>query len=213
MSLVEIDKYINIHATLCMGACIALPSCTHSRPYSFLQRRRARPARECRMWELSTVVSRPVFNMECAFSLIYLLKFEMAQNPKQGLKNDLESTPFFLVQSPPKCHNNTINWLCPLKSMIIKHKTVDWRKICLIFILFSLKMCSAPQGPHQRQSKAESFHHWCLPCTCCLTGLNCYNVTSGSAICNNVTSSSAMQVCMHGFTNLVSLNVMTKWNY
>ena len=47
---------------------------------------------------------------------------------------------------------------------------------------------------------------------CCLTGLNCYNVTSGSAICNNVASSSAMQVCKHGFTNMVS-NVMIKWHF
>ena len=42
-----------IYATLCIGACTALASCTHSRPHSFLQRRRARPARECRMWELT----------------------------------------------------------------------------------------------------------------------------------------------------------------
>ena len=41
-----------IYATLCIRACTALASCTHSRPHSFLQRRRARPARECRMWEL-----------------------------------------------------------------------------------------------------------------------------------------------------------------
>ena len=41
-----------IYATLCIGACTALASCTHSRPHSFLQRRRARPARECRMWEI-----------------------------------------------------------------------------------------------------------------------------------------------------------------
>ena len=40
-----------IYATLCIGACTPLASCTHSRPHSFLQRRRARPARECRMWE------------------------------------------------------------------------------------------------------------------------------------------------------------------
>ena len=42
-----------IYATLCIGACTALASCTHSRPHSFLQRRRARPARECRMWEFN----------------------------------------------------------------------------------------------------------------------------------------------------------------
>ena len=40
------------YATLCIGACTALASCTQRRPHSFLQRRRARPARECRMWEL-----------------------------------------------------------------------------------------------------------------------------------------------------------------
>ena len=92
--------------------------------------------------------------------------------------------------------------------------TVDWRKICLITILFfpCKMLCSVPQGPHQRQSEAGTFDHWCLPCTCCLTRLNCYIVTSGSAICNNVTSSAAMQVCKHGFTNLVS-NVMSKWNF
>ena len=33
-------------------ASTELPSSTHSRPHSFLKRRRARPARECRMWEL-----------------------------------------------------------------------------------------------------------------------------------------------------------------
>ena len=42
-----------IYATLCIGAYTALVSCTHSRPHTFLQRRRARPARECRMWELA----------------------------------------------------------------------------------------------------------------------------------------------------------------
>ena len=71
---------------------------------------------------------------------------------------------------------------------------------------------SEPQGSHQKQSEAVSFDHWCFPCICCLAGLNCYNVTSGSAICNNVTRSSAMQVCKHGFTNLVS-NVMTTWYF
>ena len=41
-----------IYATLCIGACTALASCTLCRPRSFLQRRRARPTHECRMWEL-----------------------------------------------------------------------------------------------------------------------------------------------------------------
>ena len=36
-------------------ACIVLHSSTHSHPHSFLESRRARPARECRMWELSIV--------------------------------------------------------------------------------------------------------------------------------------------------------------
>ena len=40
-----------IYVTQCIGACTPLASCTHSRPHSFLQRRRARPERECRMWE------------------------------------------------------------------------------------------------------------------------------------------------------------------
>ena len=41
------------YATL-IGTCrvTAVASCTHSRPHSFLQTRRARPARECRMWDL-----------------------------------------------------------------------------------------------------------------------------------------------------------------
>ena len=34
-------------------ACTALPSSTHSHPHSFLERRRARPARECRMREFT----------------------------------------------------------------------------------------------------------------------------------------------------------------
>ena len=34
-------------------ACTALPSSTHSCALSFLERRRARSARECRMWELA----------------------------------------------------------------------------------------------------------------------------------------------------------------
>ena len=55
MSLVEINKnqctYIcyTMHRGPRIGACTALASCTHSRPHSFLQRRRARPARECRI--------------------------------------------------------------------------------------------------------------------------------------------------------------------
>ena len=40
------------------------------------------------MGPLSTVISRPVFNLEYAFSLIYSLKFKMIQNPKQGVKSD-----------------------------------------------------------------------------------------------------------------------------
>ena len=35
------------------GPNTTLASCTHSCPHSFLQRRRARPARECRMWEFA----------------------------------------------------------------------------------------------------------------------------------------------------------------
>ena len=44
-----------IYATICIWACTALASCTHNRPHSFLQRRRARPARECRMWEFAHI--------------------------------------------------------------------------------------------------------------------------------------------------------------
>ena len=45
-----------IYATLCIGACTTLASCTQSRPHSFLQRRRVRPAWECRMWELNSLM-------------------------------------------------------------------------------------------------------------------------------------------------------------
>ena len=77
---------------------------------------------------------------------------------------------------------------------------------------FSLYIVFCTKRTHQRQLQTGSFDHWCFPCTGGKTGLNCYNVTSGSTICNNVTSSFAMQVCKHGFTNLVS-NVMTKWYF
>ena len=39
-------------------ACTALPSSTHSRPHSFLERRRARPACECRMWEFDGILPK-----------------------------------------------------------------------------------------------------------------------------------------------------------
>ena len=111
------------------------------------------------------------------------------------------------MQGLPKCRYNTINRLCPLKSIIIKHMK---KHVLHLYLISLCKIsCSAPQGPHQRQSLPGGFDHWWFPCTCCLTGLNCYNVTCGSGTCNNVTSSSAKQVCRHGFTNMVS-NVMTK---
>ena len=122
------------------------------------------------------------------------------------------------MQGLPKCHYSTMIGFAHWKasSSNIHICTVDWRKICFIFnyLIFPHKMlCSEPQGPHQRQSDAGSFDYDTFPAyICCLTGLNCYNVTSGSAICNNVASSSAMQVCKHGFTNMVS-NVMTKWHF
>ena len=43
---------------------------------------------------LYTEVSRPVYNPECAFSLIYSLNLKMIQNPKQGVKSDPGLTPF-----------------------------------------------------------------------------------------------------------------------
>ena len=56
-----------IYATLCIGACTPLASCTHSRPHSFLQRRRARPARECRMWELSSLMDSIIHMCYCKY--------------------------------------------------------------------------------------------------------------------------------------------------
>ena len=53
ISLVEINKnQYTCHTGY--GGLLAQrsPSSTHSHPHSFLERRRARPARECRMWEL-----------------------------------------------------------------------------------------------------------------------------------------------------------------
>ena len=120
------------------------------------------------------------------------------------------------MQGLPKCHYSIIICFAHWKasSSNIHICTVDWRKICFIFIWFFPVRCSVlhHKDPRQRQSDAGGFDHWYFPCICCLTGLNCYNVTSGSAICNNVASSSAMQVCKHGFTNMVS-NVMTKWHF
>ena len=135
----------------------------------------------------------------------------MTQNQNKRPKVTQNWPLSFSVQGLPKYHCNTINWLCPLKIITIKH--IYWhcwlkKGLLHLYLIFPCKIsCSAPQGPHQRQSLAGCFDHWCFPCTCCLTGLNCYNVTSGSGTWNNVTSSSAMQVCKHGFTSMVSINI------
>ena len=150
------------------------------------------------------------------FRLIYSLKFKMTQNQNKGSKVTQDWPLSFSVQGLPKCCYNAINRLCPLKSIIINHTylhcSLKTDLLHLYLISFCKISCSAPQGPHQRQSLAGSFDHWWFPYTCCLTGLNCYNVTSGSGTCNNVTSSSAKQVCRHGFTKMGS-NVMKKWYF
>ena len=151
------------------------------------------------------------------FGLVYSLKFKMTRNPKHGVKFTLDWSLYFSLQGLPKCHYNTINWLCPLNSI---HQTYIFMIFALLteerfawylfdFSLYDIVFCTT-RTPSE--TEAGSFDHWCFPCTCCLTGLNCYNVTSGSAICNNVTSSSAVQVWKHGFTNLVS-NIMIKWYF
>ena len=139
----------------------------------------------------------------------------MTQNQNKGSLVAQNWPLSFYVQGLPKCCYNTINRLCPLKS-IIKHTYLHCSLKKDLLHLYLISLCkisfSAPQGPHQRQSLAKGFDHWWFSCTCCLTGLNCYNVTSGSGTCNNATSSSGKQVCRHGFTNMVS-NVMTKWYF
>ena len=69
---------------------------------------------DCGIWYmglLSTVVSRPVLNLECAFSLSYSLKFKMLQNPKQGVKSDPGLTPFNF-QYRAYQNATTILWIC-----------------------------------------------------------------------------------------------------
>ena len=53
--MVEINKNQYTCHSGYVGLPALRPSSTHSRPHSFLERRRARPARECRMWELNLV--------------------------------------------------------------------------------------------------------------------------------------------------------------
>ena len=70
---------------------------------------------------LSTVVSKPVFNLECVFCQIYSLKFKMTQNSKQGVKSDSGLTPLIFSAGPTKMplqSDNSIKSLCPLKSII-----------------------------------------------------------------------------------------------
>ena len=101
---------------------------------------------------------------------------------------------WFRIQNhPPNSKQRaTNNW--PLNVIIIKH--VLWcllKKDLLEIYLNYLKdlvFCTT-------RSPSETFRGmelWCFPCTCCLTGLNCNNVTNGSGlqVCNNVTSGSAI---------------------
>ena len=150
----------------------------------------------CGIWNmglLSTVVSGPLFNLECVFSLIYSLKFKMTLKPKLEVKSDPGLTPFTFLAGPTKMPLQYNKLVLPIE----KHHQQTYIFALLIEEWFAWYLIF------------DIFDHWCFPFTCCLTGLNCYNVTSGSVICNNVTSSCVMQVCKHDFTNLV-LNVMTK---
>ena len=67
--------------------------------------------------------------------------FKIENDQQQGVKSDPGLTPLFLVQGPPKCIYNATNWLCLLKSIIIKHTYLHcWLKkglldIYLIFLL------------------------------------------------------------------------------
>ena len=151
------------------------------------------------------------------FGLIYSLKFNMTQNQNKGSKVTQNWPLSFSVQGLPKCHYSAIIGFAHWKasSSNIHNCTAHWRKICFIFIWFhSAKYLVLHHKDPTRDSHWQpwGFDHWWFPCTCCLIGLNCYNVTSGSGTCNNVTSSSANQVWRHGFTNMVS-NVMTKWYF
>ena len=107
-------------------------------------------------------------------------------------------------------HVFTLNMNFPGYQFLVEKSVLNGRN----GTVFALRFCGPPSWMRERvRSRIKSRpSDWCFPCTCCLTGLNCYNVTSGSAVCNNVTSSSAMQVWKHGFTYLVS-NVMTKWYF
>ena len=138
---------------------------------------------------------------------------------------------WFRIQNhhPNSKQRATNNW--PLNVIIIKH--VLWcllKKDLLEIYLNYLKdlvFCTT-------RSPSETFRGmglWCFPCTCCLTGLNCNNVTNGSAVsaslqqCNKWLSYLQQcnkwliylqqcnkwlcyeinkSVCRHGFSNLVS---------
>ena len=146
----------------------------------------------------------------------------MTQNQNKGTKVTQNWPLSFSVQGLPICRynsNNTKKRLCSLTSIIINHTYLhcSLKKDLLHLYLISLPKisCSAPHHTHPTRDshwQPWGFDPWWFPCTCCLTVLNCYNVTSGSGACNNVTSSSAKQVCRHGFTNMVS-NVMTNWYF
>ena len=54
-------------------ACTAPLSCTHSHPHSFLGRRRAWPARECRMWEIVGLLGT---NLSEIFIEVHIFSFK-----------------------------------------------------------------------------------------------------------------------------------------
>ena len=165
---------------------------------------------------LSSVVCRSVFNPECVFGLIYSLKFKMTQNPKQGVKGDPGLTPLIFGAEPTKMTVQHYALALPIESIMVKHTYLycwlkkDWPAIHLIFspVRYSVLHHKDPIKDSQRQGALiiDAF-----PAHAAWLGLTA-TCKSGSAICNNVTSSSALQVCKDGFTNLVS-NVMTKWYF
>ena len=155
---------------------------------------------------LSTVVSRPVFNLECFQSDLFTIQND--PNPKHGVKSYPGLTPLNFIAGPTRTMLQYYKFVHWTASSNIHICTVDLRKICLIFIwFFPVRYCVLHHKDPIRDSQRQGVLIIDAFPAHALTGLNCYNVTSGSAICNNVTSSSAMQVCKHGFTNLVS-NVM-----
>ena len=103
-----------IYATLCIRVCTALASCTHSRPHSFLQRRRAR---ECRMWELCARQTEQ--NLQGNGCLAYMM-WKPFSGPK--MSTWIKPSPKFI------CMSSTYNTL-PLD-----HFTPNWQtKLIVLF--------------------------------------------------------------------------------